>query len=106
MRGRTIHQRRYTYHTCRPAEAHGPRAQELWPDHPKSVAVREDYLLDGILDFFAKIIFHPSATSAWPTNWPPSTPTRCGRPGGNGPPCSAPSTTWTRGPGGWCTPWS
>jgi len=33
MRGRTIHQRRYTYYTCRPAEAHGPRAQELWPDH-------------------------------------------------------------------------
>jgi hypothetical protein len=59
MRGRTIEQRRYTYYTCRPAEAHGPRAQELWPDHPKSIAVREDYLLDGILDFFAKTIFHP-----------------------------------------------
>jgi site-specific DNA recombinase len=59
MRGRTIQQRRYTYYTCRPAEAHGPRAQELWPDHPKSISVREDYLLDGILDFFAKTVFHP-----------------------------------------------
>jgi len=59
MRGRTIHQRRYTYYTCRPAEAHGPRARQLWPDHPPSIAVREDYLLDGILDFFAKTIFHP-----------------------------------------------
>ncbi len=59
MRGRTIHQRRYTYYTCRPAEAHGPRARELWPDHPKSIAVRADYLLDGILDFFAKTVFHP-----------------------------------------------
>jgi hypothetical protein len=59
MRGRTIQQRRYTYYTCRPAEAHGPRAQELWPDHPKSIAVREDYLLDGILDFFAKTVLHP-----------------------------------------------
>jgi len=59
MRGRTINQRRYTYYTCRPAEAHGPRARQLWPDHPPSIAVREDYLLDGILDFFAKSIFHP-----------------------------------------------
>ena len=25
MRGRTIKQRRHTYYTCRPAEAHGPR---------------------------------------------------------------------------------
>jgi hypothetical protein len=59
MRGRTIEQRRYTYYACRPAEAHGPRAQELWPDHPNSIAVREDYLLDGILDFFARTVFHP-----------------------------------------------
>jgi hypothetical protein len=26
---------------------------------PKSIAVREDYLLDGILDFFARSVFHP-----------------------------------------------
>jgi len=56
---RTVDQRRYTYYTCRPAEAHGPRARQLWPDHPKSIAVREDYLLDGILDFLARTIFHP-----------------------------------------------
>jgi hypothetical protein len=46
--GGTVDQRRYTYYTCRPAEAHGPRARQLWPDHPKSIAVREDYLLDGM----------------------------------------------------------
>jgi hypothetical protein len=42
-----------------PARVHGPRVQELWPDHPRSIAVREVYLLDGILGFFAKSIFHP-----------------------------------------------
>lgn len=36
MAGRTVDQRRYTYYTCRPAEAHGPRARQLWPDHPKT----------------------------------------------------------------------
>jgi hypothetical protein len=29
------------------------------PDHPKNLYVREDYLLDGILDFFAQRILHP-----------------------------------------------
>jgi DNA invertase Pin-like site-specific DNA recombinase len=59
MRGHTIQQRRYTYYTCRLAEAPGPDAAARWPDHPPSVNVREDYLLDGILAFFAESVFHP-----------------------------------------------
>jgi len=59
MRGRVVQQRRYTYYTCRPADARSPRAAARWPDHPPSINVREDYLLDGILAFFAESVFHP-----------------------------------------------
>ncbi len=59
MRGRVVRQRRYTYYTCRPADARSPRADARWPDHPPSIHLREDYLLDGILAFFTEKILHP-----------------------------------------------
>jgi hypothetical protein len=106
MRGRTIHQRRYTYYTCRPAEAHGPRAQQLWPDHPNSIAVREDYLLDGILDFFAKTIFHPERHQHLADQLATVEAHTLQAADRQRVACGAPSTISTRGPGGWCVPWS
>jgi hypothetical protein len=49
----------HTYYGCELARAHGPIASIRWPDHPKSIYVREDALLDGILDFFATRILGP-----------------------------------------------
>jgi Recombinase zinc beta ribbon domain len=49
----------HTYYGCELAQAHGPLAAIRWPDHPKSIYVREDALLDGILDFFATRILGP-----------------------------------------------
>ncbi len=56
--GRTI-KRRWVYYRCPAVEADPVGVLRRIPDHPKSLYVREDYLLDGILDFFAERIFHP-----------------------------------------------
>ena len=59
MRGHVIRERRYTYYICRPADARSPGTAARSPGHPPSINVREDYLLDGILAFFAESVFHP-----------------------------------------------
>lgn len=56
--GRTI-KGRWVYYRCPAVEADPVGVLRRIPDHPKSLYVREDYLLDGILDFFAERIFHP-----------------------------------------------
>ncbi len=55
--GRTVN--RHAYYRCPAVEADPTRVLQHIPDHPKSLYVREDHLLDGILDFFAQRIFHP-----------------------------------------------
>jgi site-specific DNA recombinase len=65
--GRTITHRnrqgvvtsRNAYYRCPLPEADGELLSRRYPDHPPSVYVREDYLLDGILDFFTERVFHP-----------------------------------------------
>ncbi len=56
--GRTV-KRRWVYYRCPAVEADPVGVLRRIPDHPKTLHVREDYLLDGILDFFAQRIFHP-----------------------------------------------
>jgi len=55
--GRTV--KRLVYYRCPAVEADPIGVLRRIPDHPKTLYVREDYLLDGILDFFAQRIFHP-----------------------------------------------
>lgn len=50
---------RHTYYRCPAPEQDGELLARRHPDHPPSVYVREDHLLDGILDFFAERVFHP-----------------------------------------------
>jgi site-specific DNA recombinase len=71
MCGRTITHRsrtgevtsRHVYYRCPLPEADGELLAHRHPDHPPSVYVREDYLLDGILAFFAERVFHPDRRS-------------------------------------------
>ena len=56
--GRTIHGR-YVYYRCPSVEADRQGLLRRVPDHPTSIHVREDYLVDGILDFFTQRVFHP-----------------------------------------------
>src|SRR6266511_266467 len=65
--GRTITHRnragevtsQHVYYRCPLPEADGELMLGRYPDHPSSVYVREDYLLDGLLGFFAERVFHP-----------------------------------------------
>jgi len=56
--GRTINHHR-VYYRCPAVEADPIGVLRRIPDHPRTLYVREDYLLDGILDFFTQQIFHP-----------------------------------------------
>jgi site-specific DNA recombinase len=47
------------YFMCYPSTNHGPRAAERFPNHPKSVHVREDVLIRSVLNFFAERLFGP-----------------------------------------------
>jgi site-specific DNA recombinase len=65
--GRTITHRnragevtsQHVYYRCPLPEADGELMLGRHPDHPSSVYVREDHLLDGLLGFFAERVFHP-----------------------------------------------
>lgn len=47
------------YYACYPRLNHGPGAEREYPDHPRSVYVREDPILQGILGFFGERVFGP-----------------------------------------------
>ncbi|MHB8296094.1 MAG: recombinase zinc beta ribbon domain-containing protein [Acidimicrobiales bacterium] len=55
MFGKT--RRHYTYYSCQPGLNHVGKAAERFPEHPKSVWVRQDALLPGIAEFFTQRIF-------------------------------------------------
>ncbi len=55
--GRTVN--RHAYYRCPAVEADPIGVLRRIPGHPRSLYVREDYLLDGVLDFFTQQIFHP-----------------------------------------------
>jgi site-specific DNA recombinase len=52
--------REYLYYACEPPRSVGRRvAADRQPEHPPSVLVREDLLLRGVLEFFARRLFGP-----------------------------------------------
>ncbi|MGH2705780.1 MAG: recombinase family protein [Actinomycetota bacterium] len=57
MLGKTL--RRRPYYTCEPSKNLGPKAERLFPNHPPSIYVREEPLLEGILSFLAEHVFGP-----------------------------------------------
>ncbi len=57
MGGKTM--RKHSYFACEPAKNLGPKAQELYPDHPQSIYVREEALAESVAEFFARRIFGP-----------------------------------------------
>jgi len=50
---------RHAYYRCPAPEQDGELLFRRCPDHPRSVYVREDHLVDGLVDFFAERVFHP-----------------------------------------------
>ena len=58
MAGRSRHTRAYM--VCQPSTNHGKEAHLRFPGHPPSVWVRQDVLLDGVLDFFAERVVGPT----------------------------------------------
>jgi site-specific DNA recombinase len=47
------------YYVCQPSLNWGSDAKRQFPDHPPTVWVREDHLLEGIIDFFGGRVFGP-----------------------------------------------
>lgn len=40
---------RNSYYVCEPSKNLGPKAEQLLPDHPRSIWVREEALVEGVL---------------------------------------------------------
>jgi site-specific DNA recombinase len=59
MIGKTKNSNSDKYYRCYPAGNHGRSAYERFPNHPKTVHVREDLLLHAVIDFFAQRVFGP-----------------------------------------------
>jgi hypothetical protein len=57
MAGKTVGG--HTYYACELATRHGPTMTSRWPGHPNSLYVREDNLLDSILDVIATRVLGP-----------------------------------------------
>ena len=52
--------REYLYYACEPPRSVGRQvAADRQPEHPTSVLVRGDVLLDGVLEYFARRLFSP-----------------------------------------------
>lgn len=58
MFGKTRHGN--PYYSCQPGRSQGSIGRERDPNHPPTVYVREEALLDGILRFFGDRIFGPT----------------------------------------------
>ena len=55
MHGKT--RRQTAYYACQPSQNLGRGAERAFPEHPVSIWVREEFLVEGILGFFSERIF-------------------------------------------------
>jgi site-specific DNA recombinase len=55
MHGKT--RRQTAYYACQPSHNLGHGAERAFPEHPVSIWVREEFLVEGILGFFSERIF-------------------------------------------------
>lgn len=54
----------HAYYSCKPSLNHGTDVAERFPDHPPTVWVREDALVEGIRVFFAERVLWSRASGA------------------------------------------
>ncbi|GLY85982.1 hypothetical protein Airi02_039110 [Actinoallomurus iriomotensis] len=66
------------YYACQPERQHHKGRTDWYSDHPKSIWVREELLLNAVRTFFAEHIFDPSRTRYLRTQLKRSTEDRAG----------------------------
>lgn len=66
MHGKT--RRQTPYYACHPGQNLGRGAERDYPDHPVSIWVREDVLLDGVIQFFSERVFGPRSRELFEEN--------------------------------------